>query len=454
MPKKIEDMVVSDKRRSIRDIPIPEGRRRSDTRSATNSTRASKAPSLDGVRKSAPPPPPLEDNDTSLPPMRTPIPRRRRISKKRVWSSVLVALLVLAFILMTAFGGATLSYVPKSTALTFEGESYTAQKAGTAGLFYSVVKLSREKGMAAPAGAEENVSRKASGVIIVYNNNAESQRLVENTRFESPSGKIYRIQNAITVPARRVAGGVNQPGSVEVTVYADKAGESYNSELVDFTIPGLKGTSRFTTVYARGKTPMTGGFVGRERVVSPEDLARVKTELQNTLKEELYTEAQAEVPSDFILFRTLSTFEFEDLPQSSTNGSSITVNQRGHLYGVMFKKSDLANYLAQSKITLAPNEVIQIPSYDSLNIAFAGEQPRDLLSLNEISFRITGATQAVWVTDEVAVKADLVGRSKKDIAGILNNYPTITSANVTLRPFWKSALPDSPEKIRISKLKP
>jgi len=445
MPKKIEDMVVGDRRRSIRDIPIPEGRRKAD---------AKKPASFDAVRRTPPPAPADEEDTISYPPtVRTPItPRRRKVSKKRVWTTALVALLVVAFVLLSVFNGATLSYTPKSAALAFEGESYTAQKAGTSGLFYSVVKLSREKGMVAPAGAEENVSRKASGTIIVYNDNAESQRLVENTRFESTAGKIYRIQNAITVPARRSVNGSMQPGSVEVMVHADQAGESYNSEPTDFSIPGLSGTPRFTTVYARSKGPITGGFVGMEKVVRPEDLTRVKSELQNTLREELYTEAQAEVPSDFILFRTLSTYDFEDLPQTAGSGSDITVNQRGHLYGVMFKKSDLAKFLAEKKVTLAPTDVVQIPDYESLNVEFANNQTADLLSLDEISFKVSGETHVVWVTDEVALRADLTGRHKDDVPGILNNYPNIKSANVTVRPFWKSSLPDESEKIKINKL--
>ncbi len=428
MPKKIEDIIVPDKRRSIRDIPIPSNRRKE-----TSSLQRK----IQDTREIA------DESESALPPVRPPIPRHKRGTRKKIFLASAAAIIILVFGALSLFNGATLSYIPKSAALVFEGDIYSAHKSGTNGLFYSVVKLSREKGMTAPAAGEANVSRKASGVIVVYNDSAESQRLVINTRFESPAGKIYRIDKPITVPAK---------GSVETTIYADEPGEAYNGAPTDFTVPGLKGTPRFESVYARSKTPIAGGFIGKEKVVKPEDLSTTKTKLQTALKEELYTEAEAEVPEDFILFRSLSTFAFEDMPQTTGSGSSVTLNVRGHLYGVMFKKSDLANFLAVKKLGIAPVEPVAIPDYSALNIIFASAAPTDFLSSSDITFKITGTTQVVWLTDEVALKADLAGKHKREVQGVLNNYPTIASANITVRPFWKNSIPDKPEKIKIYKL--
>src|SRR3989344_3071580 len=313
MPKNIEDIIPPERRRSIRNIPIPEGRRKLDR-------------ALDDMKKPArtsgrttdiEPREPAVQESTSLPPRRPTIPRHNRSARKRIWLSAGVALIILGFVVLSVFNGATLAYVPKSALLNFENEVYTARKTGEGNLFYSVVKLSREKGMTVPAGGEQQVSRKASGTIVVYNNaSTEPQRLIENTRFESPSGKIYRIQTAITIPGKTAA-----PGSIEVTVYADQPGAEYNAGLSDFTVPGLKGTPRYTTIYARSKTPMTGGLVGMEKAVGAEDLANAKTELEVALKDDLWEEAKAEVPEDFILFPSLSQSVFEDMPQSAGDGN-------------------------------------------------------------------------------------------------------------------------------------
>src|SRR3989344_5462420 len=99
-----------------------------------------------------------------------------------------------------------------------------------------------------------------------------------------------------------------------------------------------------SSVYARSKTEMSGGFVGVEKIVKKEDKTRVKAQLEAALKEELISEAKAQVPEDFILLPSLSSVTFEDLPQTdSLSRDSVTVNMRANLFGVMFKRSDLSN---------------------------------------------------------------------------------------------------------------
>ncbi len=424
MPKNIEDIIVPERRRSIRDIPIPEGRRKDSGYEALST---------------------LKEYGSPLTP---------RIPRKGVWIASGIALLILIFAVLSIFNGATLAYVPKSAPLSFNNDIYVTRKTGEGELLYSVVKLSKDKGLDAPVSGEEEVSRKASGVIVVYNDaSTQAQRLVENTRFETTRGLVYRIPKAIVIPGKKTVAGVIEPGSVETIVYADEAGEKYNIGLTDFTLPGLKGGARFSTIYARSKTDMSGGFVGIEKVVNEQDRAKVKVELETTLKDELISEARAQVPEDFILFQSLSSVAFEDLPQtSSVNRGSAAINMRGNLYGIMFKRSDLYNHLAGDKTSIVSGESVDIVDIDSLNLAFMGIVPENLPVSNEIKFSVTGEATALWRTDEVALKADLVGKHKRNIPSILNNYPTIVSATATIRPFWKSSFPSDSAQISVKKL--
>ena len=437
MPKNIDDVILPERRRSIRNIPIPASR--------------NKIEGFDGVRKHTTASNKIEFAD--MPPespRRMQPPRRERGGRRKVWIASAAALLVVAFVILSMFDSATLAYVPKSLPLTFTSEIFSAAKTGEGELLYSVVKLSGDKGKGVAASGETDVSRKASGIIVVYNNTTSEQTLIENTRFESTSGKIYRIQKGIAIP-KKVG---TQPGSLEVTVYADVAGEAYNSALTDFTIPGLKGTPRFSTLYARSKTAMTGGFVGKERAVSEADLAKATTELKATLTEELMAKAEAEVPPDFILFPALSTVTFENLPQSASGeNDSVVVNLRGNLFGIMFKKTERAKELSHNKTILQANESVDIGSFEGLKLSFSGTAPTDLLTLTKINFKAEGSALLIWRTDEVALKSDLLGRQEKDVASILKNYPTIASADAILRPFWKRSFPQEADKVSIKKLK-
>lgn len=441
MPKNIEDIIVpSERRRSIRDIPIPENRRKNGRHNAAFAARENRSAEI----------------STGEPGFLREERNPSKISRKGVWTAAGAALLVLIFAILSAFNGATLAYVPKSTTLSFGNEIFKARKVtGNGDLLYSIVKLSKDKGLEISAlGEEEEVRRKSKGTIVVYNNaSTEAQRLIENTRFETPDGLVYRIQDAIVIPGKRTVAGISQPGSIEVVVYADEAGEKYNIGLSDFTVPGLAGTSRSTTIYARSKTPMSGGFVGRQAVVSDQEKARAEMELESSLKSELISEAKAQVPEGFILLPSLSSVTFEDLPQTNSRAKGrTTINMRANLLGVMFKKSDLSTHLALNKVALEEGELIDIVELDSLTFSFADASSADLSLLNEISFSVAGEVMALWRTDEVALKADLVGRRKKDIPSILNNYPTVASATATLRPFWKKTFPADSTKISIKKL--
>lgn len=447
MPKNIDDMIVPERKRSIRNIPLPDSRKHIDR--------------VPGPTPVTAPVPVIKEGDTESPVMIPPfMPKDRQPlrggngKKGKVWLAAGVITLALIFAALSFWNAGTFSYLPKSAALSFEDEVYKAYKTASDGLPYSVVKLSREKGMEALASGEQEASLKASGVIIVYNDaSTEPQKLIATTRFENRDGLVYRIAEDITVPGKKVVGGTELPGSIEVTVYADTPGKEYNIGLTDFTLPGLAGTPRFTTVYARSKTAMSGGFVGKEFTVGTEEKAQVKTALETALKNDLISEVAGQVPDGFVLFPSLSSMTFEDLPQTTSNNESkAIVNMRGNLAAVMFKRSDLSLYLALDKVKLNAGESVDIIGLDSLAASFSGTSTADLLSSDTITFSVAGAATAIWHTDEVALKTDLIGKRKKDIASVLNNYPSIVSATSTIRPFWKSSYPSNGAYIYIKQL--
>jgi len=427
MPQKIEDMIVPERKRSIRDIPIPAGRRRSEV-FAPEIRRSDVVPSRENTEYSNP-------------------------SRKRLWLAIVGAVLLLTFATLSLFNGSTLAYIPKSASVVFDKDIFTARKTGDDNLLFSVIKFSKDKGRDVAASGDQEAQRKASGTIIVYNASSKLQKFRATTRFATPDGKTYQVKDAISIPAKKLVSGVEKLGTLEVTVYAEFPGAESNIGLNDFTLPGLKGTTLFSSIYARSKTAMTGGFVGVEKIVNKEEETQAKTELETALKDELISEAQAQVPEDFILIPSLSAVTFDDLEQSgSENKDSVTINKRGNLQGVMFKRSDLTTNLAQKKITLASGELVDFSDLNLLNFAFADGVANDLSLLDTTKFSVTGETIAVWRTDEVALKADLVGKHKKDLYSVLQNYPTVVSATATIRPFWKNYFPSDGAKITMKKL--
>ena len=445
MPKNIiEDIIVPERRKSIRDIPIPENRKKrttttTTTRTIVDSVIPAESDFTTGDHNGR------EDNSKHM--------KIRRRWSRNTWIAAGIAVIVIVFAILSIFNGGILAYTPKSQLINFNHDVYTASKEGDKALLYSVVKLSAENSIVAPASGEQNVSRKASGTIIVYNNTStQTQTLIANTRFEAVNGKIYRIKDGIKIPGKKTVNGQSQPGSLEVIVYADEPGEAYNQDLTDFTVPGLKGDARYKTIYARSKTTMTGGFVGKAKVVSEENLAKAKTEVKLGLDTKLMEDAKAQVPVDFVLIPELSTISYEDLPQTDAGDGDANVGMKANLNAVMFKETDLSKYLASKKTTLTPEDVVKLELLEGLSFAFFGSAPTDLLSSDQMSFEVTGDAQLVWQTDENALRADLVGKRKNEAQSILNNYPSIIKADVTIRPFWKRSFPDEITDITIKRI--
>src|SRR3989344_1440911 len=64
---------------------------------------------------------------------------------------------------------------------------------------------------------------KAKGFLTIYNNyDTKSQILVVSTRFQSSDGKIFRLNEQVTVPGAKMENGKLMPVGIEAAVTADK----------------------------------------------------------------------------------------------------------------------------------------------------------------------------------------------------------------------------------------
>jgi hypothetical protein len=442
MAKNILQDIVPPEKRSIRNIPLPSRR---NPASAPQQSPASIPQSEPRIERRV--------EDVHVPESYSydeEPPRSRRYSKKAIWLASAGAIVIVLFAFSSLFSGATVRVQPKETSVSAAGVVFEAQRGVGVGIPYEIVTISQEEGVSVPAEGEEEVEEKASGRIVIYNAfDSSEQRLIKNTRFETEEGLIYRINESVVVPGSVTSNGSTLPGSIEVTVYADEAGEEYNVGLKDFTIPGFKSDSaRYATIYARSKTDMTGGFVGTRKKVAEEDLEAARTALAESLRSKLQEELQGQVPENFVAYEDGLFFSFEPLPQSGGSGSSVVINERGTLGAVIFNKTVLASRLAEE---LAPDFEGSSATLKSDEIPFA-VQNRETFDLNDpssLTFTIDGNVSLVSQFDKDTLAADLVGKSRKDIPTILVNYPSIAKMDAMIRPFWKKSFPSDPADINI-----
>lgn len=368
------------------------------------------------------------------------------------WAIGIVALALLLVI------GGLLFFVNTTVAVTPYTESIVLSNNGTFSAYaqpeggelgFTTYNTSGEKRTALTATDTKYVERYASGVITVYNNyDSSSQRLIKNTRFENTNGKIYRVRNSIVIPGKTA----NGPGSIDVTVYADVAGEASNMQSGSFTIPGLQGDPRFDAFSAKVKTPIAGGFVGNEPTVDEAELERTRATLRTELQQELLAQATAAQGTDAVVFSSLARIVFTSDQTAGANGT-LEVTERATLDMPVFNAHSIARAFLDTAVASTREGTVAIDSYDTLTVAPI-ESASPFTETGVVQFTASGEAQVTWSVDTTALARDLAGKHQSILSSTAAGYPGIQKAAATIRPFWKTSFPNNVEDIEVTITQP
>lgn len=364
------------------------------------------------------------------------------------WAGGIVVLaLALVVIALLFFVQTTVVVTPHEEPITLANNVTFTGYAEPEGdeLGFTTYTNSIEKSTSLSATKTTYVERYASGVITIRNNyDSAPQRLIKNTRFESADGKIYRVRNSVTVPGKTG----ETPGTIDVTVYADVAGDSYNLSSGTFTVPGLKGDPRFDAFSAVIKTPITGGFVGNEPTVDEAELERTRTVLRTELETELLAAAQSAIEADHVFFKNLASITYEQ-SQSAGEGGTLTVTERGTIALPVFEKNAFTRTLLETAVASAREGAVTLESYDALTIKRVGE-PTTMTETGVVQFTAEGEARVVWNIDTNSLANALAGKHQSVLTSVSAGYPGIERASATIRPFWKTSFPNDATKIKIT----
>lgn len=443
MPKNIvQDIIPRGGRRSIRDVPLP---RESKVVKEITSSKKEEGVVFKIVEDSY-----HVETEENIESYTGFVPKN--FSKIVLWSISVVSVIVVVAILGGIFSSAILTVTPQSQKVAINLNLTAKPKASLGEISYTSVNLVRDKEEIVPADGERPVESRSSGRIIIYNNySASSQRLVKNTRFETPDGLIYKISDSVTVPGRSSTDGKIIPGSIEALVYAETVGEEYNIGLTDFTLPGLKSnTERFNSFYGRSKTSMTGGKIGTEKMVSDEKMIQARARLEGSLTQELLAEAVKLVPEESIFYDTAYRIEFEPvLSGAITKGNNVAIRERAYFTAFFIKRDELVKTITENALEDVTLTDVDVANVDTLKMEIKSKGKFSATSVGPIKFSLQGEAFLVWNFDETKLKNDLKTQKRGELSTVISEYPAIVKADVTIRPFWKTAFPKNPSKIKI-----
>jgi hypothetical protein len=453
----LQDVVPANHKRSIRDIPLPKHRdgQSKPSKPVSEPARPAYVPEPEPTR--APEPAHSFENKeqvfdpqqlhstaysreedvhqevpepTSSQQFRSSRPRGR--SGKKVFTIfVLVGALVGALFI---FGRtrAEVTLFPKTD--TYEVDVHVPVNASSS--IAVQTQITKTQSITLEATSEQQVEKQASGRIKIINNYEEApQELVKNTRFQTPDGLIFRVKDSISIPGYKVVNGTTVPGTLEVEVYADSAGEEYNIGMTKFTIPGFSGMPQFDKITAESVTEMKGGFIGVKKVVSDDAEDDAYDELKAKLEAEFTSKA---IISDTeVVVPDTETVVFGELTDE-VNDNSVTLTLTATANAYKFAKQDLMNRIGQNAVI--GSGVADTFSMNLDNLDFTKDSD---------TIVITGSTDITWETDIGALKGEVAGKKRSEIVQIMGAHQSVEKADIRLDPFWKTKFPSEPSKISV-----
>lgn len=392
---------------------------------------------------SMPPPPPRPLSDTG--PEYTPGGPRRSFP----WGIALIALIIVLASAgaLYAFSGAEVTITPTSSVTNVSGNFTATYNSGD--LPYALVTVDKTVSANVPAESTETVNDPAQGTITIYNTQSTAQTLIKNTRFQSPDEHIFRIQNSVTIPA----GSVSSPGSIQATVYADSGGDQYNIGPTTFTVPGLKGTSAYTQVTAKSTDAFTGGFSGTRPSVSQVTRDAQNQKSQTALATALNQAIAAQLPSGYLVLPGATFISYAPVDDTAGKGNTVNVNLKGTAVAVAFPNGALAKMIAFQTLGSYSGQAVHLTDTSGLTLT-PSTPDAPTADQGTFAFSLAGKTTIEYDVDTQKIAGAVAGKDRNTAYSIIQSFPEVSKAVLTVRPFWKSSFPEDPSSIKVSTTSP
>ncbi|MCH7605150.1 hypothetical protein IID24_04160 [Patescibacteria group bacterium] len=336
------------------------------------------------------------------------------------------------------------------TALIIGNGEAVDRDSGVYSLPVQVFRAEEEMTSLFPASGTQHKGIKAQGTIRVYNEYTTSpQALVENTRFVSEEGILFRSTKRITIPGGHYEGGKLVAGYIDITVAAAEPGEKYNIGPSNFSLPGLAGSELFTTVYAQSFQDIQGGSQGDVAIVTADDIEAARLSIIAALTQKTTRFLREQASGDIIMLSDSFSTEVLDSLTLAKEGSQLnqfnyTMKIRTTAFGFEREKGEnIARQLLQGE--MADTEQID---QGTLSLSYTTVDSNTNLETISITAEVTAIVY--YAVDLIQLKIKLRGSAVDEANTILAGYPHVAAAAVSLWPFWINTVPDDIEKIEIT----
>lgn len=310
----------------------------------------------------------------------------------------------------------------------------------------------------------------ASGKILISNTTDTAWPLIPETRFQTDDGIVFRISNAITVPAATSDG----PGTAEAFVTADQTdtygvivGERGNIEPSRFFLPGLKESSR-SKIYAENSEPMTGGVTDFIAYISEEDIEAAKLRINDELLRDAVSELEIAVVNQGDLIGNVDAFTLldgddaikisdvsVDIPSGlvGQNISEFTVSGEVSVSGVYYDHEAMLDIL-RDELSLKKSPQKELLRINEESTSYRIFEWDDRAGKIKLTANIKGIEQFSIDPDKEngarllsKIREHIVGKDIEEAKLYIQNLPEVNKVEIDSWPAWAPTIPNISDNI-------
>mgnify|MGYP001568243198 CR=1 FL=1 len=303
-----------------------------------------------------------------------------------------------------------------------------------------------------PATGTAGDEGQAQGIITIYNKYDPPSPLTlkAGTHFMSDSGKLFIALQKIAVPAGKKSGGKITPGLVQINVRAVEGGDSYNIAPSNFSVPGLKGTAYYYSIYAASAKAMAGGYTGKVKKVTDDDIQQAKDILVKKATSDAISAVKSQVPSDYLLLDnaiSYNTVQALTKTKAGTIVDNFTYSAAVKASALAFKKADLEKF--------AKNYIISqmADGKNLLDNSFKINYSADTVDVSggKAALNLDFSSETYQSIDRNSLALSLMGKNADQINETINNSlgEDVQKIEINFWPFWVSRAPNSQKAVKI-----
>lgn len=286
-----------------------------------------------------------------------------------------------------------------------------------------------------PSSGETYLGEAIIGQVRLINNSTKNQALVATTRLLSPDNKLFRIKNAVNIPAG---------GEVVAEIYADKPSADLAIEPTTFTIPGLW-VGLQDKIFAKSDTAFTFSKQVKKYVTSS-DLEAASKDINDALADAAKQQVEAAGDGDWMYLASGPATVSIDAKVGDKK-DEFAAKASGKIIAISFSKKEVGK-LAAAKLNLVIPDDKELSEFKPENIAYSFDNYDSASGSATVKATFSG-TMILKSDAQVIDPAQLVNLSADQIGTYLKSQPEVKDYDLRFSPSFIKKAPSLVDRISI-----